>query len=143
ALYLVAYPGDGTTIARTWIAQGGPAKFLLNDGMNSADFIQDVGPQYLDDAFGTSSGTTATPSTEYFCKAYNGFAKEFDCQAPAADRAYDAAAIVGLAVAIAGKPDKALIKAAIPKAVDPAGETVHAGPDGFRKALALIGEGKP
>nr|WP_322100130.1 ABC transporter substrate-binding protein [Geminicoccus harenae] len=143
ALYLVAYPGDGTTIARTWIAQGGPAKFLLNDGMNSADFIQDVGPQYLDDAFGTSSGTTATPSTEYFCKAYNGFAKEFDCQAPAADRAYDAAAIVGLAVAIAGKPDKELIKAAIPKAVDPAGETVHAGPDGFKKALALIGEGKP
>ncbi|HWL71662.1 MAG TPA: ABC transporter substrate-binding protein [Geminicoccus sp.] len=143
ALYLVAYPGDGTTIARTWIAQGGPAKFLLNDGMNSADFIQDVGPQYLDDAFGTSSGTTATPSTDYFCEAYNSFAKEFDCQAPAADRAYDAAAIVGLAVAIAGEPDKALIKAAIPKAVDPAGETVHAGPDGFKKALALIAEGKP
>jgi ABC-type branched-subunit amino acid transport system substrate-binding protein len=143
ALYLVAYPGDGTTVARTWIAQGGPAKFLLNDGMNAADFIQDVGPKYLDDAFGTSSGTTATPSTEYFCEAYNAFAKEFDCQAPAADRTYDAAAIVGLAVAIAGKPDKALIKAAIPKVVDPAGETIHAGPEEFRKALALIKEGKP
>jgi branched-chain amino acid transport system substrate-binding protein len=143
ALYLVAYPGDGTTVARTWIAQGGPAKFLLNDGMNAADFIQDVGPKYLDDAFGTSSGTTATPSTEYFCKAYNAFAKEFDCQAPAADRAYDAAAIVGLAVAIAGGPDKALIKAAVPKVVDPDGETIQAGPEGFRKALGLIEEGKP
>ncbi|WP_414653675.1 ABC transporter substrate-binding protein [Geminicoccus sp.] len=143
ALYLVAYPGDGTTVARTWIAQGGPARFLLNDGMNSADFIKDVGAKYLDDAFGTSSGTTATPSTDYFCQAYNAFATDFDCQAPAADRAYDAAAIVGLAVAIAGAPDKAKLKDAIRKVVDPNGETIHAGPDGFKKALALIEEGKP
>jgi branched-chain amino acid transport system substrate-binding protein len=35
ALYLVSYPVDGATIARQWISQGGPAKFLLNDGMNS------------------------------------------------------------------------------------------------------------
>lgn len=143
ALYLVAYPGDGTTVARTWIAQGGTPKFLLNDGMNAADFIQDVGPKYLEDAFGTSSGTATTPSTAYFCDAYNSFAKEFDCQAPAADRAYDAAAIMGLAVAIAGSPDKALIKAAIPEVVAPDGETIHAGPEEFKKALGLIGAGKP
>ena len=36
--------------------------------MNSADFITNVGPQYLNDAFGTSSGTDATASTEYFAK---------------------------------------------------------------------------
>lgn len=48
ALYLVSYPGDGTAIACTWISQDGAAKFLLNDGMNSADFIRDVGPRYLD-----------------------------------------------------------------------------------------------
>src|SRR5688500_14602075 len=39
-LYLVSYPVDGATIARQWIAQGGPQKFLLNDGMNSSDFIE-------------------------------------------------------------------------------------------------------
>ena len=39
ALYLVSYPVDGATIARAWISAGGPAKFLLNDGMNSTDFI--------------------------------------------------------------------------------------------------------
>src|SRR5436305_1556701 len=33
-LYLISYPVDGATIARTWISKGGPAKFLLNDGMN-------------------------------------------------------------------------------------------------------------
>ncbi len=143
ALYLVAYPGDGTNVARTWVQQGGPQVFLLNDGMNSADFIRDVGPRFLENAWGTSSGTTKTPSTEYFCANYNAFAKDFECQAPAADRAYDAAAIVGLATAIAGKPDSAAIRDAVRKVVDPNGEVVHAGPDGFRKALELIKQGKP
>ena len=66
ALYLVSYPVDGATIARAWISGGGPAKFLLNDGMNSQEFIDAVGAQYLNDAYGTSSGTTTTASTEYF-----------------------------------------------------------------------------
>ena len=73
ALYLVSYPVDGATIARAWISGGGPQKFLLNDGMNSTDFIAAVGAQYLGDAFGTSSGTTTTASTEYFNGAYEAF----------------------------------------------------------------------
>lgn len=142
-LYLVAYPGDGTNVARTWVQQGGPQVFLLNDGMNSADFIRDVGPRFLENAWGTSSGTTKTPSTEYFCANYNAFAKDFECQAPAADRAYDAAAIIGLATAIAGKPESAAIRDAVRKVVDPNGEVVHAGPEGLKKALELIKQGKP
>ena len=143
ALYLVAYPGDGTSIARTWISQGGAAKFLLNDGMNSADFIRDVGPRYLNDAFGTSSGTTKTPSTEHFAKAYPAMSGGFDENAPAADRAYDAAAILGLAIAQAGKAESAAIRDAIRKVTGTDGEVIHAGPDGFRKALQLIKDGKP
>jgi len=143
ALYLVAYPGDGTSIARTWISQGGAATFLLNDGMNSADFIRDVGPRFLDNAFGTSSGTTATPSTEHFAKAYPAMSGGFDPNAPAADRAYDAAAILGLAIAQAGKHEAGAIRDAIRKVTAEGGETVHAGPDGFRKALQLIRDGKP
>src|SRR6516165_5633445 len=61
-LYLISYPVDGATIARAWIAKGGVRKFLLNDGMNSPDFISGVGKQYLNEAFGTSSGTNPTPS---------------------------------------------------------------------------------
>jgi ABC-type branched-subunit amino acid transport system substrate-binding protein len=143
ALYLVAYPGDGTSIARTWISQGGAATFLLNDGMNSADFIRDVGPRFLDNAFGTSSGTTKTPSTEHFARAYPAMSGGFDPNAPAADRAYDAAAILGLAIAQAGKHEAGAIRDAIRKVTAEGGETVHAGPDGFRKALQLIRDGKP
>ncbi len=142
ALYLISDPVDGATIARTWISQGGVQKFLLNDGMNSQDFIDSVGKDYLGDAFGTSSGTNPTPSTEYFNANYQAFSG-IDPAAPAADRSYDAGALVGLAVAIAGGPDAAKLPEAIRKAVDPDGEVIHAGKDEFAKALALIADGKP
>ena len=142
ALYLVSYPDDGATIARTWISQGGVKKFLLNDGMNAAGFIKDVGPQHLSEAYGTSSGTTKTPSTEYFAKEYPPFSK-FDAGAPAADRSYDAAAIVGLAIAQAGRAESAAIRDAIRKVLDPTGAPIYAGAAEFRKALGLLKEGKP
>jgi branched-chain amino acid transport system substrate-binding protein len=142
ALYLVSYPVDGATIARAWISGGGPQKFLLNDGMNSTDFIGSVGAQYLENAFGTSSGTSPTASTEYFNANYESFSGGIKPDAPAADRSYDAGAIVALAVAKAGKGDAAAIKAAIPEVVDPNGTPIHAGKDEFAKALALIKEGK-
>jgi ABC-type branched-subunit amino acid transport system substrate-binding protein len=143
ALYLVAYPGDGTNIARTWISQGGAATFLLNDGMNSKDFIEGVGPKNLNNAFGTSSGTVKTPSTEYFATAYPAMSGGFDANAPAADRAYDAAAILGLAIAHAGKAESAAIRESIRKVTGSEGEVIHAGPDGFKKALEMIKAGKP
>jgi branched-chain amino acid transport system substrate-binding protein len=142
ALYLISYPVDGATIARQWISQGGPQKFLLNDGMNSADFIASVGAEYLNDAFGTSSGTNPTASTEYFNSTYKDFSG-LEPSNPAADRSYDAGAIVGLAIAQAGKAEPAAIKDAIRKVLDPNGEVIHAGKDEFAKALQLIKEGKP
>ena len=141
-LYLISYPVDGATIARQWISQGGVAKFLLNDGMNSPEFIKNVGAKYLDDAYGTSSGTNPTPSTDYFMKNYKEFSG-IEPTNPAADRAYDAGAIVGLAIAQAGKADPAAIKDAINKVLDPKGEVIHAGKDEFAKALKLIKDGKP
>ncbi len=142
ALYLVSYPGDGTSIARTWIQQGGSQTFLLNDGMNSADFIRDVGPQFLNNAYGTSSGTVRTPSTEYFARAYPPMSGGFDAGAPAADRAYDAAAILGLAIAKAGRAESAAIRDAIRQVTGPGGEVIHAGPAEFRRALQFLREGK-
>ncbi|MHA6686855.1 ABC transporter substrate-binding protein [Mesorhizobium sp. A556] len=143
ALYLVSYPVDGSTIARAWISAGAPAKFLLNDGMNSDDFIKAVGAQYLNDAYGTSSGTAQTASSDYFYKEYEAFSGGIKPDAPAADRSYDAGAIVALAIAKAGKPESAAIKAAIPQVVAHDGEPIYAGKEQFAKALALIKEGKP
>ncbi len=141
-LYLISYPVDGATIARAWISQGGVQKFLLNDGMNSKDFITAVGAEYLNDAYGTSSGTSPTKSTEYFNANYKAFSN-IEPSNPAADRSYDAGAIVGLAIAAAGSDKSADIREAIYKVVDPKGEPIYAGKEEFAKALKLIGEGKP
>ena len=141
-LYLISYPVDGATIARAWISQGGTPKFLLNDGMNSKDFISAVGAEYLNDAFGTSSGTSPTKSTEYFNGNYKAFSN-IEPSNPAADRSYDAGAIVGLAIAAAGSEEPAAIREAIYKVVDPKGEPIYAGKEEFAKALKLISEGKP
>jgi ABC-type branched-subunit amino acid transport system substrate-binding protein len=141
-LYLISYPVDGATIARQWISQGGTPKFLLNDGMNSTDFITNVGAKYLEHAYGTSSGTNPTPSTDYFMQNYKEFSG-IEPSNPAADRSYDAGAIVGLAIAQAGKADSAAIKDAIRKVLGPEGEVIHAGKDEFAKALQLIKDGKP
>jgi ABC-type branched-subunit amino acid transport system substrate-binding protein len=142
ALYFIGYPGDGTTIVRTWIQQGGPQLFLLNDGMNTADFIKGVGKQFLNNAYGTSSGSTRTPSTEYFAKAYPAMSGGIDPDSPAADRAFDASVILGLAIAQGGKFEAAAIREAIRKVTDPGGEVVYAGPQGFARALQLIREKK-
>jgi branched-chain amino acid transport system substrate-binding protein len=145
ALYFIGYPGDGTTVIRTWLQQGGPRKFLFNDGMNAADFIRGVGPQFLEGALGTSSGTNRTPSTEFFGRAYPAMSGGFDAGAPAADRAFDAAAILGLAIAHAGKFEAAAIRDSIRRITGPTpgAEVVHAGPEGFKRALQLIAEKKP
>ncbi|CZT36840.1 ABC transporter substrate-binding protein [Rhizobium sp. 9140] len=143
ALYLVSTPVDGATIARAWISGGGKQTFLLNDGMNSKDFIESVGAQYLENAYGTSSGTSPTASTDYFNANYEAFSGGIAPSAPAADRSYDAGAIVGLAIAKAGKSDAAAIKAAMREVVADGGTPIHAGKQEFVKALALIKEGKP
>jgi ABC-type branched-subunit amino acid transport system substrate-binding protein len=140
-LYLIATPVDGATIARAWISQGGQPKFLLNDGMNSPDFIESVGAKYLNDAYGTSSGTNPTASTEYFNANYKAFSG-IDPSNPAADRAYDAGAIVGLAIAEASSQDPLAIRDAIFKVTDKDGAVIHAGKADFANALDLIKEGK-
>lgn len=141
-LYLISYPVDGATIARAWISQGGVTKFLLNDGMNSPDFIQSVGAKYLNEAYGTSSGTSPTASTEYFNANYKAFSN-IDPANPAADRSYDAGAIVGLAIAAAASQESLAIRDAIFKIVDVKGTVIHAGKAEFAKALQLLKDGKP
>ena len=102
-----------------------------------------MGPQFLNAALGTSSGTNRSPSTEFFAQAYPAMSGGFDAGAPAADRAFDAGAILGLAIAHAGKFEAAAIRDSIRKVTEPGGEVVHAGPQGFARALQLIREKKP
>ncbi|MCT4368944.1 ABC transporter substrate-binding protein [Yangia mangrovi] len=142
SLYLISYPVDGATIARAWISSGRPQSFLLNDGMNSSDFISAVGAQYLNGAYGTSSGTSETASTTYFYDNFAAFSGGIAPDAPAADRSYDAGAIVALAIAQAGEASAEAIRDAIPQVTGTEGEPIYAGPEEFEKALELIKAGE-
>lgn len=115
--------------------------------MNSSAFISSVGAKYLSDAYGTSSGTNPTDSTRYFYQAYSAFA-HIDPDSPAADRAYDAGAIVGLALAAAGSTQSAALRgaalrAAVYRVTDPKGTVIHAGKEEYGRGLALLRDGKP
>ncbi|MCZ2412803.1 MAG: ABC transporter substrate-binding protein [Burkholderiales bacterium] len=141
ALFLIGYPGDGTTITREWIAGGGPQKFLLPDGLQSQDYANDVGAQYLKDVYGTAAGSVQTPSLELFTRGYQAKYGALSAQ-PYITNAYDAAVLIGLAMAHSKKNDARAIRDGIRKVTDPNGEEIHAGAESLKKGLRLAAEGK-
>ncbi len=140
-LFLIGYPGDGTTIAREWIAAGAPQKFLLPDGLQSQDFVDDVGAQYMKDVVGTAAGSVDTPSLETFRKAFQAKHGALPAQ-PYITNAYDATVLIGLAMMRAKTADAAAIRDGIRKVTDPKGEKVYAGADELKKAAKLLSDGK-
>lgn len=141
AVFLIGYPGDGTTIAREWIAAGGPQRFLLPDGLQSQDFVDDVGAQYLKEVYGTAAGSVQTPSLELFTKEYQAEFGAMSTQ-PYITNAYDAAVLIGLAMAYEKKNDARAIRDGIRKVTDPKGEKIYAGVDSLKKGLQLAAQGK-
>ena len=142
ALFLIGYPGDGTTITREWISAGAPQAFLFPDGLESQDFVNDVGARYMKTVHGTAPGSTKSPSLQTFQDEYKAKYGEVPTQAYITN-AYDAAVIVGLAIDEAKSTDPAAIRDTIRKVTDPKGEKIHAGPAQLKQAVALLKQGKP
>jgi branched-chain amino acid transport system substrate-binding protein len=141
ALFLIGYPGDGTTIAREWIAAGGPAKFLLPDGLESQDFVNDVGAQYMKNVHGTAAGSAKTPSLATFQTEYKAKFGALPTQAYIPN-AYDAVVLTGLAMQESRSNGGTAIRDAIRKVTDPKGEKIYAGSDELKKAARLLKEGR-
>ncbi len=141
ALFLIGYPGDGTTIAREWIAAGGPQKFLLPDGLQSQDFINDVGAQYMKYVHGTAAGSQTTPSLATFQKEYQAKFGALPTQAYIPN-AYDATILIGLAMEQSKSNKADAIRDSIRKVTDPSGEKIYAGADEMKKAARLLAAGK-
>lgn len=138
ALFLIGYPGDGTTIAREWVASGGPQTWLLPDGLESQGFVNDVGPQYFKKVYGTAPGTSDTPSLATFKKEYQAKFGKLPTQAYVTN-AYDATVIVGLAMEYAHTTtDTAKIRDAMRKVTDPNGQKVYAGVNELEAATGLM-----
>ncbi|TPQ31739.1 ABC transporter substrate-binding protein [Cupriavidus pinatubonensis] len=141
ALLLIGYPGDGTTIAREWISAGGTQKFLLPDGLESQDFVNDVGAQYMKNVRGTAPGSVTTPSLDTFRQEYRKKFGELPTQAYIPN-AYDGTVLVGLAMDYAGSADGTAIRDSLRKVTDPRGEKIYAGVAELKKAERLIAQKK-
>ncbi len=141
ALFLIGYPGDGTTIAREWIAAGGPQKFLLPDGLESQDFVNDVGAQYMKDVHGTAAGSSKTPSLATFQSEYQAKFGSLPTQAYIPN-AYDATVLVGLAMEQSRSNKAQGIRDGMRKVTDPKGEKIYAGVAELKKAAQLLSQGK-
>ncbi len=138
AIFLIGYPGDGTTIAREWVASGGPQTWLLPDGLEDQHFVDDVGAQYLKTVYGTASGSTTTPSLDTFRKEFQDKYGKVPTQAYVTN-AYDATVIVGLAMEYAHTTtDTAAIRDAMRKVTDPNGQKVYAGVNELEAAHGLM-----
>lgn len=141
-LFLIGYPGDGTTITREWISSGGPQKFLFPDGLYSQDFVNDVGAQYMKNVHGTAPGSTKTPSLETFQAAFKAKNGALPTQSYITN-AYDAAVIIGLAIDQAKSADSKAIRDAIRKVTDPKGEKIYAGVKQLKLGMQLLEQGQP
>lgn len=141
ALFLIGYPGDGTTVAREWVAAGGVQHFLLPDGLESQDFINDVGAQYMKEVHGTAAGSADTPSLATFKKEYEIKYGELPTQAYLPN-AYDATVLVGLAMHQSRSTKAEAIRDAMRKVTNPRGEKVYAGVVEIKRAMMLLSEGK-
>ncbi len=142
ALFLIGYPGDGTTIAREWISAGGTQAFLLPDGLESQDFVNDVGATYMKHVHGTAPGSVTTPSLATFQQEYKQKFGDLPTQAYIPN-AYDGTVLIGLAMDYAGRADGSAIRDSLRKVTDPHGEKIFAGAAQLKRAVRLIAEKKP
>jgi branched-chain amino acid transport system substrate-binding protein len=142
SLYLAASPIDGIKIMRDWLAVGGPQKYVFPLGLNDRKFVDQIGEQYLKNAWFLTPGQPEPNSAKLYRDAYE---KRWNASGvgPGRDAGYDAAAIIALAmVAAQDYKDGKKIAAAIPKLTDPRGETTYASVTDFSKAIKLLSEGK-
>ncbi len=140
ALLLIAYPDDGgLLIVRQSLEEGFFDRFVFTDGMKTEQLLSDIGAEYVDGAFGTSSKAVESDAATTFANIYNEAHGELP-PLPYIDTAYDAGMILALAIEKAGSTDGAAIRDAIRDVANPPGEAVY--PGEFEKAKQLIADGQ-
>ena len=142
SLMLVGFPKDAVTIVREWLSLGGPQKFALNNAMRVKEFVDGVGAKFLEGSFGMDNAQVAGPQVDLFNKL---FKEKFnqETNSPGVHTQYDAFFVLGLAMNVAKDLTGPSIKDAMRMIQSDSGTKVGTGPDEYKKALALIKEGKP
>ncbi|MEM9198763.1 MAG: ABC transporter substrate-binding protein [Pseudomonadota bacterium] len=141
ALFLVAFPVDGATITREWLALGGTDNLIVNNSLRSSDFFEAVGPQYLQNLIGYDSAQPRLPSVDSFNEL---FEARFDGppNGPGLHSVFDAVTVVLLAMEASDELTGEAIRENIRAVTDPEGIEVYPGVEGIERAKALLAEGK-
>lgn len=138
ALYLALYPTEGTAAVREWLSLGGTQNMILANSLKSDEFRENVGMQYLANAFGTDTASPRSDSATAFVDSYT--AKFGGApNGPGLANSYDAAMIALMAMEAAGAgASGADIAAAVSRVTDPDGTPVTADAAGFSAAKAAF-----
>jgi len=142
SLMLIAFPKDGVTIVREWLSLGGTPMIELSNANRVKDFVDGVGAKFLANASGVDGGQVAGPTVDVFNSLFQA-RYNVDSKGPGVHSQYDALIMMALAMNIAKEPSGTAIRDSMRLTHVAGGAVVGTGPDEYRKALALIKEGKP
>ena len=137
-LMAMSYPETAGVYLREAVEGQYFEEFMFVDGTKNQEMFDDLGVENFEGNYGTAPGTPGTPSQTTFQELY---ASKLDGDPSDIfiSEAFDAAAILALAIAEAGSEDGDDIKAAIRKVANAPGEQV--GPGDLARALQLISDG--
>ena len=138
-LMAMSYPETAGVYLREAVEGQFFEEFMFVDGTKNQEMFDDLGADNFEGNYGTAPGAPGTPSQTTFKELY---ASKLGGEPSSLfiSEAFDAAAILALAIAEAGSEDGDDIKAAIRKVANAPGEKV--GPGDLAKALQLISEGE-
>ena len=138
-LVAMSYPETAGVYLREAIEGQFFDEFMFVDGTKNQEMLDGLGADNFEGNYGTAPGAPGTPSQETFKELY---ASKLDGDPSDIfiSEAFDAAAILALAIAEAGSEDGDDIKAAMRKVANAPGEKV--GPGDLGRAVELISQGQ-
>ena len=138
-LMAMSYPETAGVYLREAVEGQFFEDFMFVDGTKNQEMFDNLGAESFEGSYGTAPGAPGTPSQTAFQGLY---ASKLggDPSSIFISEAFDAAAILALAIAEAGSEDGDDIKAAIRKVANAPGEQV--GPGDLGRALELISQGQ-
>ncbi len=142
-LAAISYPGHATIYLKEAVEIFGYSSFLYCDGTKSYEIIEALGPEILEGQLGTAPGADPRRAT------YKRFLEDYKAKwgelppLPFIDTAYDAVAVIGLAIAKAYvdgvEPTGENLRDRLREVSNPPGELVES--PNFKKAFELIKQG--
>ncbi len=138
-LVTIAYPDSGQILLREAAEGDYYDEFMFVDVTRSQAMFDSIGGNYFEGDFGVSPGAPASSGVEAFRNLYAD-RTDGDPSASLITEAFDAAAVLALAIEKAGSDDPVAVRDALRLVANPPGEIV--GPADIAKALELVRDGK-